>query len=176
VRGSSVRRDRRSYSAGGGKRLRGARFAAVVLGLSVLASGCSYRLGALTGAERKADKAATADTKEYTGSISPKKVAAAAPAAAALPPELDLAYAKAAAQEVLTRGGDDTSQPWENPSTGARGTVTPLAAAYTQDGFTCRDFLASYVREGAEAWLQGEACRIHQGKWEVKNLRPWKRT
>lgn len=137
----------------------------------MLASGCSYRLGALTGDDRKADKT------EHTGSITPQKISATAPAtAAALPPEPDLAFAKAAAQEVLTRGGDDMSQPWENPATGARGTVTPLAAAYTQDGFTCRDFLASYVREGAESWLQGEACRIHQGRWEVKNLRPWKRT
>ena len=56
--------------------------------------------------------------------------------------------------------------PWENPGTGARGTVTPIADAYTQDGFTCRDFLASYVRDGAESWLQGDACRIHQGKWD----------
>ncbi|MFL5085434.1 MAG: RT0821/Lpp0805 family surface protein, partial [Xanthobacteraceae bacterium] len=45
-----------------------------------------------------------------------------------------------------------------------------------QDGFTCRDFLASYVRGETESWLQGEACRIHQGKWEVKNLRPLSRT
>ena len=53
--------------------------------------------------------------------------------------------------------------------------VTPLAAAYTQDGFTCRDFLASVVRDEAEAWLQGEACRVHHGKWVVRSLKPWKR-
>ena len=50
--------------------------------------------------------------------------------------------------EVLTRTDANASQPWENPNTGARGTVTPTASAYTQDGFTCRDFLASYVRDG----------------------------
>ncbi len=65
--------------------------------------------------------------------------------------------------------------PWENPHTGARGTVTPLAAAYSQDGTTCRDFLASYVRNGAESWLQGEACRGRQGRWEVRQMRPWRR-
>jgi len=152
-------------------RLRGAGTAAALVGvtLGMLGGGCSYRIGALMGDDRKADKT------EYTGSIAPQKVSTPAPAQV-LPPEPDLAFAKAAAQEVLSRGGDDTSQPWENPHTGARGTVTPLAAAYTQDGFICRDFLASYVREGAESWLQGEACRIHQGKWEVKTLRPWKRT
>jgi surface antigen len=66
--------------------------------------------------------------------------------------------------------------PWENPSTGARGTITPLAAAASQDGVTCRDFLASYVKNGAESWLQGEACRAGRGKWEVRTLRPWKST
>ena len=77
---------------------------------------------------------------------------------------------------MLGRGGKDTSAPWENPKTGARGTVTPVASSYTQDGFTCRDFLASYVRAGSEAWLQGEACRMHQGRWEVRSLKPWKRS
>ena len=80
----------------------------------------------------------------------------------------DLAYAKAAAAAVLASTEKDASQPWENPGTGARGTVTPIADAYTQDGFQCRDFLASYIRDGAESWLQGDACRIHQGKWTVR--------
>jgi surface antigen len=89
----------------------------------------------------------------------------------------DLSYARAAASEVLARGGKEMSQPWENPKTGARGTVTPLAAAHVQDGFTCQEFLASYVREGRkETWLQGEACRIHKGQWEVRSLKPWKRS
>jgi surface antigen len=96
-------------------------------------------------------------------------------ALAGLPPEGDLAYARAAASEVLTRGGKDASAPWENPSTGARGTVTPVATAYRQDGTTCREFLASYERDGSSSWLQGEACRA-KGGWEVKNLKPWQRT
>ena len=59
---------------------------------------------------------------------------------------------------------------------GARGTITTIASAYNQDGVTCRDFLASFVRDGNESWMQGEACRIPQGKWEVRNLKPWNRT
>lgn len=117
----------------------------------------------------------TGDKADVTGSIAPRKTAS-RPPDGTLPPAGDLAFATAAAQEVLSRGNGDTSLPWENPQTGARGTVTPIATAYSQDGATCRDFLASYVREGAESWLQGEACRIEQGKWEVKNMRPWKRT
>ena len=77
---------------------------------------------------------------------------------------------------MLSRGGKTISAPWENPRTGARGTVTPVASAYTHDGITCHDFLASYLRSGSEAWLQGEACRAQKGKWEVRSMRPWKRS
>jgi 17 kDa outer membrane surface antigen len=91
--------------------------------------------------------------------------------------ETDLVFARLAIVEVLGHGSKkDVSVPWENPNSGARGTVTPIASAYARDGNTCRDFLASYVRQGTEAWYQGEACRPHKGKWEVKNLRPWTRS
>ncbi len=86
--------------------------------------------------------------------------------------EADLAAARRAATAMLAAGGKDTSAPWQNPETGARGMVTPITAAYTQDGLTCRDFLASIVRERAETWLQGEACRVHHGKWEVRTMKP----
>jgi hypothetical protein len=32
------------------------------------------------------------------------------------------------------------------------------------------------VRNGSESWLQGEACRGQQGRWEVRQMRPWRRT
>src|SRR5262245_3668705 len=115
------------------------------------------------------------DKSDQTAAIKPAKVSAHAPAAR-LPPESDLVLTKAAVHDLFSRDDQDASVPWENPRTGARGTVTPIAAAYTQDGFACRDFLARYVRDGAESWLQCEACRIHQGKWEVKAIRPLSRT
>jgi surface antigen len=93
-----------------------------------------------------------------------------------LPPDTDLAFAKVAATEVLSRGGKDASVPWENPASGARGTITPLANAYRMEGEVCRDFLASYVAEGSESWMQGEACRAGKGKWEIRRLKPWRRT
>jgi surface antigen len=135
---------------------------AAVVAFGVSSGGCSYKLGGFFGKDEKPEVTATVSK--------PAREKASAPA------EADLALAKAAVHDLLSRGGQDTSVPWENPRTGARGTVTPIATAYNQDGLTCRDFLASYVREGDESWLQGEACRIHQGKWEVKNLRPLKRT
>ena len=42
--------------------------------------------------------------------------------------------AKVALSEVLTRGGADASIPWENPESGARGTITPLANSYRMEG------------------------------------------
>lgn len=147
----------------------------VVTALALASGACSMPIGSLNGKDE--DKTAT----ERTGSIAATPVAAttgqgAINAVAEAPAEADLVIARAAVSEVLGRGGKDTSAPWENPKTGARGTVTPVASAYTQDGFTCRDFLASYVRAGSEAWLQGEACRMHHGRWEVRKLKPWKRS
>lgn len=137
--------------------------ASLLLALAMCGCSLSYKLGGPTD-----------DKPEHTATTKPGKPAA--PSASRLPPEPDLALARQAVHDVLSRGNQDSSAPWENPRTGARGTVTPIAEAYVQGGFTCRDFLASYVREGSEAWLQGEACRIHDGKWEVKSLRRLDRT
>ena len=144
----------------------GLQAAAVALALTVGGCSFSYQLDSLF---EKRKEQATADA---TGSIQDKPSGASSRPQAS---DRDLAYARAAASEVLRRGGNGASQPWENPETGARGTVTPIASAYNLDGFTCQDFLASYVRSGnAENWMRGEACRIHQGNWEVRSLKPWK--
>jgi surface antigen len=109
------------------------------------------------------------EDQEITGSI-------ARSASTPVPTESDLAFARTAASDVLTKGDKDSSQPWENPETGARGSVTPLAQAYSsEDGRTCRDFLASYVNGRSESWLQGAACKGGQGRWEIHTLKPWKR-
>jgi 17 kDa outer membrane surface antigen len=112
---------------------------ALAVALGVSAESCSYRLGSLfkdKDAEKPAYTATTAERAEGTGE---------AQTGAALPPEADLAFARAAAFEALTRHGRDVSVPWENPRTGARGTVTPLPSVSTQPGAPCRDFLVSYV-------------------------------
>ena len=127
--------------------------------IAATAGGCS--LGGRDGAF------AQMESGDVTGSIG---------AVHAGPTETDLAFARNAASDVLTKGAKDASQPWENPSTGARGSVTPLAQAYTTDGRTCRDFLASYVNGKSESWLQGAACRSGGGQWEIQSLKPWRRS
>ncbi len=137
--------------------------------LAIASGGCSMPIGSLGGD----------DGSDRTGSINPPAASAhasAVPPRSDLPAEADLAIARATAIDILNRGGKNASAPWENPKTGARGTVTPLASAYNQGGFVCRDFLASYLRDGSESWLQGEACRMHHGRWEIRALKPWKRS
>jgi len=140
----------------------------LALGAALLAAlgGCSISSPAL-------DSLFGGSDSEHTESITPPP---GAKEVSELPPAGDLAYARAAASEVLSRGAKDASQPWENPATGARGMVTPIATAYTQDGETCRDFLASYVTPRAQSWLQGAACKPDKGAWEVRTLKPWKRS
>ena len=108
------------------------------------------------------------DDRDVTGSLG------SAPAPS--PTDGDLAFARNAASDVLTKGDKDSSQHWENPETGARGSVTPLAQAYVSDGRTCRDFLASYVNGRSESWLQGAACQSSQGRWEIHTLKPWRQS
>ena len=135
----------------------GAVLTLIVIGVGL--GGCS--LSRPEGAFAKIDN-------EVTGSIG------AARSAVLAPTESDLAFARNAASDVLSTGTKDSSQPWENPETGARGSVTPLAQAYTSDGRTCRDFLASYVNGGSESWLQGAACQSGEGRWEIHTLKPWR--
>lgn len=105
---------------------------------------------------------------DFTGAITPQR-------AALGPTDADLAFARNAASDVLTRGDKDSSQPWHNPQSGAHGSVTPIASAYADDGGRpCRDFLASYVNGSTERWLQGSACRAPRGHWEIRAIKPWK--
>ncbi len=96
---------------------------------------------------------------DVTGSISATPVSA----VVATPTETDLAFARNAASDVLTKGDKDSSQPWENPETGARGSVTPLAKAYASEGRICRDFLASYVNGRGGNLAAGRRLPVQPG-------------
>jgi surface antigen len=128
--------------------------------IAVSAGGCSV--------SRTDGAFAKMEDQEATGSIGMARSGGPAPT------ESDLAFARNAASDVLTRGDKDASQPWENPETGARGSVTPLAQAYSSEGRICRDFLASYVNGRSERWLEGAACQTGHGEWEIHTLKPWR--
>jgi surface antigen len=135
---------------------KGAAMTLILIGLG--SGGCSLS---------RPDAYARMNVADFTGALGKQ---------AATPTESDLAFARTAASDVLTKGDKDSSQPWENPETGARGSVTPLSQAYSsEDGRTCRDFLASYVNGRSESWLQGAACKAGQGRWEIHTIKPWTR-
>jgi hypothetical protein len=93
-----------------------------------------------------------------------------------VPTESDLAFARTAASDVLTKGDKDSSQPWENPGDRRARLGDAAVQAYSaEDGRTCRDFLASYVNGRAESWLQGAACKAGHGRWEIHTIKPWTR-
>jgi hypothetical protein len=131
----------------------------ILIGMAT--SGCSFSRGG------PGDAFAKMEAPDVTGSIKPVPS----------PTESDLAFARNAASDVLTKGDKDSSQPWQNPETGARGSVTPVAQAYAgDDGRTCRDFLASYVNGKTESWLQGAGCKGGNGRWEIRTLKPWRQS
>jgi len=131
---------------------------------ALAAAGCSYQLETVFS---KSD----GDVEQTASAVRPGRQLA----DTATVPETDLAYARAVATDALAHASkDNNSIPWQNPHTGAGGNITPLAANHSEGAFTCRDFLASYVRGDAQAWLQGEACRTQQGKWEIRSLKALK--
>lgn len=136
-----------------------------VILVGVSEGGCSFRLGSMFDKDK-------GDPSDVTGSIGPVTRIKDDTNLT----DADMALARNAASDILSRGSKDASQPWENPETGARGSVTPLATTYSSEGRVCRDFLASYVRGTNEGWLQGEACQQGQGPWEIRNIKPWKRS
>ena len=128
-------------------------------------SGCSYKLASLVSTDE--------NEPQSTGTISTPASASLETLSASSPQaELDLAYARAAVAEVLSRGGKDASVPWRNPQSGARGNVTPLATSYSEAGMPGRDFLASYIHGESQDWLEGAACRTTNGAWQVRRLKP----
>jgi surface antigen len=177
VKGSNAR------SAYHGSSVFGASRNIPALVLAVAMAGCSMSFPSLLGEkdgdksspstsaafDARSEKAGKADG-DITGSL-PLQPAAAASAKGALSP-IDWAIAKSALRDVLGRGEAGSSQPWENPTTGARGTVTPVAQIYEKDGFPCRNFILGGVRNGRESWFEGTACRIHRGNWDVMTTRP----
>jgi len=139
------------------------RAAVTLLLIGVGSSGCSL--------SRSEDSFARLEDTDMTSSISQGKAVA-----EPVPTDSDLAFARNAASDILTKGDKDSSQSWENPATGARGSVTPLAQSYTSDGQTCRDFLASYVNGRTESWSQGAGCRSERGRWQIRTMKPWQRS
>ena len=133
---------RRAYGA-----LRRKALAALTLGAA--SAGCSLSY--------TARQPCSAPSSDVTGSIT--LATGAKPSRANCRPKPISPLPAAAVSEVLRRGRKDASQPWENPGTGARGTVTPhRRRLYARTAHLPR-FPRELRRGSAQSWLQGEACK-----------------
>lgn len=140
-----------------------------VLPLAIFLGGCGMTMQ-LDSLLPEKSKLAAADKSEITGSI--QKQPNNAIDKQDTMSLADWSLAGAALREALAGKDESASMPWRNPDTGSGGTVTLVASAYTQEGFPCRNFIASNVREGKEAWFSGTACRVHRGQWDIRSTRP----
>ena len=136
--------------------------------LALAAGGCASSISLSSLLPASSEEKATKTEVTGTLPLQPASLSVAEPAMT----QTDWTLAKTALREALNRREDGASVPWENPTNGARGTVTPIAAAYARDGFACRNFLASHVRQGRENWFEGTACRMHRGEWDIQSSRP----
>lgn len=143
--------------------------------LALMLGGCSMQLSSLLpGGVSDAPKpqgpsVIAASDPQSTGSI-PLQMATTGEVPMGMS-ATDWPLARAALTEALNRTDDGPSVPWENSANNARGTVTPIASAFEREGFACRNFLASHVRDGQESWIEGTACRVHRGEWEIKSTK-----
>ncbi|KAA5600360.1 RT0821/Lpp0805 family surface protein [Blastochloris sulfoviridis] len=133
----------------------------MAVGLGLLLSGCaaiSIPMGGLFGDD--------ADDTTVTGSVK-------TPPALTPVPDMDWRAARGALSQAMSRTDAGASVMWDNPLTGARGSITPLSAAVASAaGKTCRTFLLSRVFGDNETWHQGEACLNGKHGWKVQAVRP----
>jgi len=102
---------------------------AAILSLVALC-GCSYQLASLVSTDESGPQVTgtikpSANASSSIPSKSSPQASLQASVQASPQAELDLAYARAAATEALSRGSRDASLPWQNPHSGARGKSRP---------------------------------------------------
>ena len=94
----------------------------------------------------------------------------------ALLDEEDRRREKAALATALDPQGDGATVHWENPRSGRKGALTAQGQAYPREAQVCRTFIGE-MRDGAVARsVQGTACTVAAGEWEVRDVKPVKRT
>ncbi|MBI2717684.1 MAG: glycine zipper 2TM domain-containing protein [Rhizobiales bacterium] len=75
----------------------------------------------------------------------------------------DREYAYAAAERSFREGREET---WENPDTGHRGEIR-LRRTFDRGGDLCRDFTHTIWVDGEPQYVEGTACEMPDGSWEI---------
>ena len=79
----------------------------------------------------------------------------------------DLAYHNGTAQSSFETQRTGTTSSWQNPDSGAAGTVTPTKTYQRNDGVYCRDFDQTITVDGQTELAGGTACRQPDGSWRI---------
>jgi hypothetical protein len=96
------------------------------------------------------------------------ELAWAAPAQAASSFE-DLQFVVDLLNQVLERQPIGIVVPWRNAATGHEGMIKVTSTAFRPDGTPCRTYERTFVLDGIERTLAGEACRTPQGFWRLQS-------
>ena len=88
----------------------------------------------------------------------------------------DTRRANAAMRTALDPQGDGSSVKWDNPSSGAKGSFTPIGQAFPLEGKICRAFTAELLANQEEERLEGAACREKSEDWALTEIKTAKKT
>jgi surface antigen len=118
-----------------------------------------------------------ADT-EITGSITPRPPVSNKAETSPFSPSLDqedMRRQRAALATALDPQGNGGVVRWDNPESGSKGSFAPIGNAFLVQHDICRVFVTAVIERGREDWFQGTACRVMQGDWRMRDVKPWKR-
>jgi surface antigen len=79
----------------------------------------------------------------------------------------DLSYSHQTTQRSLETVPSHQTAAWNNPDTGASGTVTPVRTYQSTGGQNCREFQQTITVGGQTQEGYGTACRQPDGSWKI---------
>jgi surface antigen len=83
--------------------------------------------------------------------------------------EKDKEMAAKAAHQAFENNQSGQPTAWQNPDTGASGTITPTRTYQIEDGQYCREYTQDIKVGGETHQTYGTACRQPDGSWKVQN-------
>jgi surface antigen len=80
----------------------------------------------------------------------------------------DYTYYNRVSQQALETAQPGQALPWQNPTSGNSGTITPSKYYQTSGGQYCREYTQSIKVGGKVQEGVGTACRNEDGSWQIK--------
>ena len=71
---------------------------------------------------------------------------------------------------AMTEAEDGATVSWNNPETGASGSLIPLVVARADGGLLCRAFVGTLGAADTGQKFRGEACRLDDGNWQLMSM------